>query len=100
MLKSSSFEKKAGKTSEKLFFGPNLHGKGVIMDHTQDERNFFLVEITKADHQLSESFDWVMNFFLSSVIFSVKKVSFPAKTAVEQWVLLVCSVSEDDTSSK
>ena len=27
-------------------------------------------------------FDWVMNLFLSWVMFSVKKVSFPAKTAV------------------
>ena len=50
-----------------------------------------LPEITKADHQLSESFlfyqniicfDWVMNLFLSWVMFSIKKVSFPAKTAV------------------
>ena len=27
-------------------------------------------------------FDWVMNLLLSWVMFSVKKVSFPAKTAV------------------
>ena len=26
------------------------------MDHAQDEKKIFLVEITKADHQLSESF--------------------------------------------
>ena len=59
------------------------------MGHTQD---FFFAEITKADHQLSESFyfikiscfDLVMNLFLSWVMFSVKKKkSFPAKTEVE-----------------
>ena len=31
------------------------------------------------------SFDWVMNLFLSCVMFSVKKVSFPTKTAVCVW---------------
>ena len=49
-----------------------------------------MAKITKADHQLLESFfyqniicfNWVMSHFLSSVTFSVKKVSFPAKTAV------------------
>ena len=52
-------------------------------------KNIFLAEVIKADHQLSGSFyqniiclDWVMNLFLFWVMFSVKKVSFPAKTAV------------------
>ena len=59
MLKSSSFEKKLVKPLKNCFFGPNLHRKGVIMDHAQDEKKFFLVEITKADHQLSESFYFI-----------------------------------------
>ena len=29
------------------------------MDHAQDEKKIFLVEITKADHQLSESFYFI-----------------------------------------
>ena len=91
MLKSSSSEKKLVKPLKNCFFGPNLHRKGVIMDHAQDEKKIFLVEITKADHQLSECFyfikiSYVLTelciFFLSSMMFSVKKVSFPAKTAV------------------
>ena len=59
MLKSSSSEKKLVKPLKNCFFGPNLHRKGVIMDHAQDEKKFFLVEITKADHQLSESFYFI-----------------------------------------
>ena len=59
MLQSSSSEKKLVKPLKNCFFGPNLHRKGVIMDHAQDEKKFFLVEITKADHQLSESFYFI-----------------------------------------
>ena len=81
--------KKIGKISNKLHFGPTLHKKGVIMGHIQNENNFFWAEITKADHQLSKTFyfikiscfGWVTNLFLSWVIFLVKKVSFPTKTA-------------------
>ena len=40
MLKFSSSEKKLVKPFKK-FFGPNLHGKGVIMDHAQDENFVF-----------------------------------------------------------
>ena len=29
------------------------------MDHAHDEKKFFLAEITKADHQLSESFYFI-----------------------------------------
>ena len=89
MLQSSSSEKKLVKPLKNCFFGPNLHRKGAIMGHTQDGKFFFLPEITKADHQLSERFyqniicfDWVMNLYLSWVMFSVKKVLFPVKTAV------------------
>ena len=59
MLKSSSSEKKLVKPLKNCFFGPNLHRQGVIMDHAQDEKIFFLVEITKADHHLSESFHFI-----------------------------------------
>ena len=55
MLKSTSSEKKLVKPLKNYFFGPNLYRKGVIMDHAQDEKFYFLVEITKADHQLSEN---------------------------------------------
>ena len=55
MLQSSSSEKKLVKPLKNCFFGPNLHRKGGIMGHAQGEKNFFLTEITKADHQLSES---------------------------------------------
>ena len=40
-------------------------------------------------------FDWVMNLFLSRVMFSIKKVSFPAKTAVG-----ACTVFVDYAGSK
>ena len=40
-------------------FGPNLHKKGVIMSHAQNKKQFFLAEITKADHQLSENFYFI-----------------------------------------
>ena len=90
MLKSSSSEKKLVKPLKNCFFGPNLHRKGVIMDHAQDEKNCFLVEITKADHQLSESFyfikiSYVLTelriFFYLWVMLSVKKVLFPVLIA-------------------
>ena len=88
MLKSSSSEKKLVKPLKNCFFGPNLHRKGVIMDHAQDEKKFFLVEITKADHQLSESFYFIkISYVLTELwIFFylewcfLSKVSFPAKT--------------------
>ena len=59
MLKSSSSEKKLVKPLKNCFFGPNLHRKGVLMGHAQDEKKFFLAEITKADVQLSESFYFI-----------------------------------------
>ena len=59
MLQSSSSEKKLVKPLKNCFFGPNLHRKGVIMGYAQDGKKFFLAEITKADHQLSESFYFI-----------------------------------------
>ena len=32
--------KKAGKTSQNYFFGPNFHRKWVILGHDQDGKNF------------------------------------------------------------
>ena len=85
----SSSEKKLVKSHKNCFLGPICTKKGVIMGH--EWKFFFLAEIRKADYQLSETFyfikiyicfDWVMNFFLSWVMFSFKRVSFSAKTAV------------------
>ena len=45
-----------------MFFGPNLHRKGVIMGHTQNGKKKFLAEITKADHQLSKTFSFIKLF--------------------------------------
>ena len=61
------------------------------MDHAQDEKKNFFGKNNKSRswafrkflfYQNIKCFDWVMNFFLSSVMFSVKKVSFPTKTPV------------------
>ena len=60
------------------------------MDHSQDGKKFFFGRNNKSRssafrkylfYQSIICFDWVMNL-LSSVMFSVKKVSSPAKTAV------------------
>ena len=56
---SQQFWKKTGKTSEKLFFlDPiaNLHRKGVIMDHTQDEKKNFFGRNNISRSSVSESF--------------------------------------------
>ena len=50
-----------------MFFGPNLHRKGVIMGHAQDGK-YFLVELAKADHQLSENFYFIKISFVSTEI--------------------------------
>ena len=42
------------------------------MDHAHDEKNFFLAEITKADHQLSESF----YFFKISYVLTELRIFF------------------------
>ena len=53
------FQKKLVKSLKFFFFGTNLHKKGVIMGHTQNEKQFFLAEVTKVDHQLSEMFYFI-----------------------------------------
>ena len=65
------------------------------MDHAKDEKIFFgrnnknrsSAFIKFLFYQDTICFDWVMNLFLSSVMFSVKKVSFPAKTAVLYYLI-------------
>ena len=65
-----------------------MHRKGVIMDHAQDGKKILFGRINKSRSSAvrkflfyQKKFDWVMNFFLFSDV-SVKKVSFPVKTAV------------------
>ena len=91
MLKSSSSEKKLVKPLKNCFLDPICIEKGSLWTTPKMKKNFFLVEIAKADHQLSESFYFIKIyiltelwiFFLSSVMFSVKKVSFPASIATD-----------------
>ena len=59
MLQSRGSEKKLVKPLKNCFFRPNLHRKEIIMAHAKDGEKIFLAEITKADHQLSESFCFV-----------------------------------------
>ena len=59
MLKFISSEKELVKPLKNCLFGTNLHKKRVIMGHAQNEKQFFLAEITKADHQLSETFCFI-----------------------------------------
>ena len=56
--------------------------------HAQNEKQGFLVEITKADHRVSEAFYFIkiyglaeLNLFIFCMMFFIKKGSFPAKTA-------------------
>ena len=89
MLQSSSSEKDLVKPLKNCIFGPNFHKKEVIMGHAQ----FFLAEITKTVHQLSETFHFIkISYVLSELwiffylewCFGQKKVWFPAKTALKQ----------------
>ena len=70
------------------------------MDHAQDEKKSFFGRNNKNRYSAFRNFlfyqnilcfDWIMNLFLSSVMFSAKKVSFPAKTDVimrqKNWVV-------------
>ena len=61
MLQSISSEKKLVKLKplKNSFFGSNLHKKEVIMGLVQNEKQFFLAEITKANHKLSETFYFI-----------------------------------------
>ena len=84
-------EKKLVKPLKNCFLDPICIEKGSLWTTPKMKKNFFLVEIAKADHQLSESFYFIKIyiltelwiFFLSSVMFSVKKVSFPASIATD-----------------
>ena len=75
MLQSSSFEKKLIKSLKKCFFEPSLHKKGSLWA-TPNRKTIVLAEITKADHQLLETF-----YFIKISYVFVKKVPFPAKKA-------------------
>ena len=96
MFQDSSSEKKLVKPLQNCSFGPNLHRTAVIMDHAQDGKIFFDRNNNSRSsafrkflfYQNSICFDWVINIFLSWVMFSVKKLSFPVKTAVNLQVLL------------
>ena len=48
--------KKIGKASKRIFFGAQIVQK---MCHAQNEKQFFLVEITNADYQLPEAFCFI-----------------------------------------
>ena len=106
MLQSSSSEKRLVKPLKNCYFGPNLHRKEVIMGHAQDGK-FFLAEITKADHQLQKVFIlWKYHMLwlsykslcdVFSVMFSVKKVPFPAKTPTQYFnVSGICLILSED----
>ena len=47
--------------------GPNVHCKGDSMGHTQNEKHFFLAEITKADHQLSKKIFFIKIYVLAEL---------------------------------
>ena len=59
MLKSSSSEKKLVKPLKNCFLDPICIEKGSLWTTPKMKKNFFLVEITKADHQFSESFYFI-----------------------------------------
>ena len=87
MLQSSSSGKN-GKTSL-IFLDPICTEKGSLWATPKMQKNFFGRNIKSRSsafrkflfYQNIICFDWVMNLFLSWVMFSGKKVSFPAKTA-------------------
>ena len=78
------FWKKSVKPLKFAFFGPKME---FFFDRNNKSRssafrNFLF-------YQNVICFDWVMNLFLSWVMFSVKKVSFPAKTALIKKVVSI-----------
>ena len=78
----SGSEKKLVKPLGKnCFFGPNLHRKGVIMEFIFFGRNNNRSSVFRKFlfYQNIICFDWVMNLFLSSVIFLSKKCHFQLK---------------------
>ena len=93
MLQSSSPEKKLVK-SLKNFLGPKLHKKGLYRPLSK-WKTIFLSETIKADHQLSETICFIkIRLVLTELwilfhlewCFFVKKVLFPSKTAVNEWL--------------
>ena len=61
-------KKKLVKPLKNCVFGPNLHKNKVIMEHTENENQFFLVEITKTDHEPSETFYFIkMSYVLTEL---------------------------------
>ena len=73
MNMSSSSEKKLVKLLKVALLGLYSGKNWSSMGHTQNQAQFFCVEITKGDHKLSRtflfyqnniSFDWVMNDFV------------------------------------
>ena len=42
-----------------MLFWDQFAQKGVSMGHTQNNKQFFVAEITEADHQLSETFYFI-----------------------------------------
>ena len=101
MLQSSSSEKNLVKPLKIAIFGSNLHKKGLAWS-TPKMKNNFLAEITKADHQLSETFYFIKKssilanlwiFFYFVVRFFIKKGSFPYKTVVYRSLFMPESVS-------
>ena len=50
-----------------MFYWAQFAQKGVIMGHTQNGKQFFLAEITKADHQLSEIFYFIKIYVLTEL---------------------------------
>ena len=91
MLKSSSSEKKLVKPLKNCFFGPKLHRKEDYGPRPRWKKKFFGRNNKSRSsafrkflfYQNIRCFDWVISLFLSWVMFSVKRVSFPAKTSVK-----------------
>ena len=75
-LCSSSSEKKKGKKSKIAIFGPNLHKKGVNMDHVQLSETFYFIKMY-IFWLNNESF---LVYYLQC--FFIKKGSFLANMAV------------------
>ena len=87
--------KKIKKTSKKfLFLGPICTKNGSLLATLKMENNFFGRNNKSRSsafwnflfYQNIIRFGWVMNLFLSWMMFFVKKVSFPAKKAVDIYV--------------
>ena len=85
-------KKRLVKPLRNCFFDPNLHRKRGHNGPRARYKNIFCVRNNKSRssafrkflfYQNIRCFDWVISLFLSWVMFSVKRVSFPAKTSVK-----------------